>query len=440
MPETAARTGRAGLRVLVTGAYGLIGGYVTARLLAAGWTVTGVGRDVAAARRRFPAVRWEALDLRSATETDWRALLEGVDAVVNCAGALQDSPRDDVEAVHVRAVAGLVRACHAAGVRRFVQVSASGAERGLGAFMETKRRADADLKASSLDWVVLRPALVIAPAAYGGSALLRGLAAFPWVIPCVAPDAPLGVVAASDVAEAARLALTAEPSRFEIDLVASRPTRLRDILQGLREWLGLRPAPVLALPKGIGAIASAAADALAWLGWRSPMRSTALAQVAAGVGGRPGEAGARLGLTLKEWPEILAASPSGVQERWFARLYFAKPAVIATLAAFWAISGLIGFARAPAAACLLTAGGLPGAMAEIFVFGGSAVDLLLAALVCVRRAAPTALRGMIILTLGYLVGASLWTPWLWADPLGPLVKSVPAAMLALAGLAMMDER
>jgi hypothetical protein len=68
------------------------------------------------------------------------------------------------------------------------------------------------------------------------------------------------------------------------------------------------------------------------------------------------------------------------------------------------------------------------------------VDLLLAGLVVVRRAAPIALRGMITVTLGYLAAATIWLPALWSDPLGPLVKSVPAALLALAALAMMDER
>jgi hypothetical protein len=74
------------------------------------------------------------------------------------------------------------------------------------------------------------------------------------------------------------------------------------------------------------------------------------------------------------------------------------------------------------------------------VIGGSLVDLLLASLVCFRRSAPTALRGMIVVTLAYLAAASVWAPTLWSDPLGPLVKSVPAAFLALAALAMMDER
>ena len=40
----------------------------------------------------------------------------------------------------------------------------------------------------------------------------------------------------------------------------------------------------------------------------------------------------------------------------------------------------------------------------------------------------------------YLLGATLWRPDLWIDPLGPLIKVVPAMMLALVMLAIIDER
>jgi nucleoside-diphosphate-sugar epimerase len=48
------------MRVLVTGAYGLIGSACTARLARDGHAIVGVGREVAAARRSFPDVHWIA--------------------------------------------------------------------------------------------------------------------------------------------------------------------------------------------------------------------------------------------------------------------------------------------------------------------------------------------------------------------------------------------
>ena len=40
----------------------------------------------------------------------------------------------------------------------------------------------------------------------------------------------------------------------------------------------------------------------------------------------------------------------------------------------------------------------------------------------------------------YLAGATLWRPDLWADPLGVLVKTIPAALLAWITLALLDDR
>jgi hypothetical protein len=60
--------------------------------------------------------------------------------------------------------------------------------------------------------------------------------------------------------------------------------------------------------------------------------------------------------------------------------------------------------------------------------------------VVIRRSASVALQGMVALTLAYLAGATIWRPDLWSDPLGPLLKSAVAAVLALAVLGMMSER
>src|SRR5262249_2510614 len=112
------------MRVLVTGAYGLIGTAVRARLNAAGHALTGAGRSVAAARRRFPYAAWVVADFnRLTTEEAWLPLLAGMDAVVNCAGALQSGGRDDLERVHASAPLALFAACRRPPVAPLIQSS-----------------------------------------------------------------------------------------------------------------------------------------------------------------------------------------------------------------------------------------------------------------------------------------------------------------------------
>ena len=430
------------MRIAVIGAYGLVGSSVSARLVAEGHAVVGVGRDIAAARRRFPALDWHRADLATASVADWTALLAGVEAVVNCAGALQDSPRDDLRAVHVGGVRRLAEACAAAGIRRFVHISAAGVEAGRAtAFNATKLETEALLAESPLEWIILRPGLVFASAAYGGTALLRGLAGFPGATPVVFGDSLIQVIGAEDLAVAVARCLAPEaPSRVSLDLVHVEALTLVDLVGRLRGWLGLPPAPTVRLPPVLARLAAAASDALAFLGWRSPMRTASLEQLRMGVRGRSEDA-ARLGLTPRSLDALLAAAPSGVQERWFARAYFAKPAILACLFGFWLVSGLVGLTVGfEEAVAVLTAAGMAPGPAAAAVIGGSLVDIALALLLAWRPTAAHALQGMLLVTAGYLIGATLVRPDLWLDPLGPLVKSIPAAFLALAALATLDER
>lgn len=428
------------MRVLVVGASGLIGAHVVARLLAEGVQVTGVARDVTSAERRVPDVAWRSLDMASAEVEAWLTALDGVDAVVNCAGALQDNPGDDLAGVHVRGLARLTEACEVAGVRRFIQISASTIDRGSDVFSTTKQAGDAALERTGLDWLILRPGLVLAPAVHGGSALLRGLAGFPGLVPAVHADAVIRLVSVEDLAEAVvRSLAVGAPSRATLDLVSAEAVTLGALLIRLRAWLGFAPASLLVAPPALARFTAHVADAAAWLGWRSPMRSTALGQLAGGVDGRPGDA-AVLGLDLQSLDRILAARPSSVQDRLHARGYFLQPLVLGGLSLFWLVSGLIGLASRAQAAAVLTVAGVSPDLARGFVLAGVAADLALAALVLVRRTSRLALAGMIVVTLAYLAGATLWRPDLWLDPLGPLVKSLPAALLALCALALRDER
>ena len=72
------------MRVLVTGATGLIGSAVCDALLARGDEVVGLSRDPAQARKTNPTVTWHAWD--PANERPPEAAFEGVDAVVNLIG------------------------------------------------------------------------------------------------------------------------------------------------------------------------------------------------------------------------------------------------------------------------------------------------------------------------------------------------------------------
>lgn len=435
------------MRVLVIGGYGFIGEAVCRALHAAGHVVNGLGRDTGRAARRMPFAEWRRADLRDlGAAAAWTPLLDGIDAVVNAAGVLQDGGGDDVKAVQFGAMQALYRA---AASRTIVQISANTAGPGGETdFLATKRAADAALKASGLPFVILRPALVVGRNAHGGTALVRALAAFPGATPLAFPAAKVATVSLDDVADAVVAALDGRiPPGSDIALAHRRTTTLAGLVAAHRAWLGLPVAPVRRAPGGLTRMASAAADFAGLLGWRSPMRSTAFAVLAGGVNaaeskheGGESVSEAILPFPLKSLEETLAAFPAGAQDLWFARLYLLKPVLIVALALFWIVSGLVALTRFDQSTAYLEAAGLSPGLSGPVALATSLADVGLGLAVLWRPLAANALSGMIALSLAYLAAATVFSPGLWLDPLGPLVKVVPSILLASVARAILDER
>ena len=430
------------MRVLVTGASGLIGSAVLARLVRDGHHVIGAGRDLAKAPQSA-AAEWVAADFNKLTTAEaWRPLLAGVDAVVNCVGVLQGGLRDDAHRVHVTATNALFDACERARIRA-IHISAIGAEEdGPTEFSRGKAEAEHDLARRDFDWVILRPALVLSGAVYGGSAMLRAIAAFPGVTPVIAADARIQVVSVEDVAETVAFCLQpGAQARVMWDVAHPDIHPLSGIVTAIRRWLGYPPRPLLRVPRVLGRVVGLGADALGLLGWRSPARTTALKQLEAGVVGDPAPWSAATGIAPMSLDAILSARPANVQDRWFARLYLLKPVVIGGLAFFWFITGAIalGPARAWATASMI-ATGTPPDIASLTVVLGAWFDVVMGLLLCVRRFARWTLIVMIVATFGYLAAGTILAPQLWLDPLGPLTKIIPMLLATALALAIIDER
>ena len=104
------------------------------------------------------------VDLESAEANTLAAAIAGCDAVVFAAGA---GPGPGAERKRTVDFAGSTKSQEAAaqaGIRRFVQISAWGVDAPVDdsdpvwkAYVEAKRDADAALRASTLDWTILRP-------------------------------------------------------------------------------------------------------------------------------------------------------------------------------------------------------------------------------------------------------------------------------------------
>lgn len=428
-------------RILVIGATGLIGSRIAAQLAASGHEVVGVAREIDAAARRMPGVEWRRVDLAAARSEDWAGLLLEVDAAVNCAGALQSGPADDLDGTHTRGLQMLIAACLASGVRRLIHFSAIGVERATPTeFSRTKLAGDAALTASDLDWIVLRPSVVLGAPAYGASALIRGLAALP-VVPTMPGTAPIQPVTLDDVAATAvHFVDPKTPSRVVVELVGPDAMSFAEVVRCYRRWLGLRPAIELALPAWLASVLYRLGDLAAWLGWRPPVRSTAQHEIARGAVGDPSDWQRLTGIEPKPLADMLAERPASVQESWFARLYLLKPVILASLALFWIGSGLASLGPGYTAGLALIGDGMGRSAASLAVIAGGIADLLIGIGIAIRRTSRASLAAGIVVSLLYAMSGTILTPWLWLDPLAPLLKIAPIVALLLVALATLEDR
>ena len=432
------------MRVLLIGAYGFIGSEIARVAHRRGMTVVGLGRDIRLGARLLPDVKWVRGDLRDMAQPEtWFPLLENIDTIVNASGLLQDGEGGSIAAVQFEAIRALIVAAERAGVGRFIQISAAGADSDPSSeFMASKADADKFLTQSTLDHVILRPGLVIGRNSYGGTRLVRMAAAVP-----VELDFGVGgsiqCVAMDDVVEAVLIgiALPKEVSAT-VDLVEGEARTLPEIIAMHRRWLGLGKAQVrMSIPSWALSGASWMADALGRLGWRSPLRHNAVRALRQGVVGDTMATERYLSRRPYSLEEILAANPTGIQDRVFARIDMLLPLMLASLVIMWAASGLATLLRLDDAVDIVIQGGVERSLALLIAIVGAIADLVLAGALLWRRTARTSLLLMVFLTLFiYLAGGTILLPHLWADPLAPFAKAIPAAMLALVAWAALEKR
>jgi len=419
------------MRVLVTGANGFIGRYLVAGLIAAGHTVIPAVRNPRETDRLLPSPSSIQCDFnRDLTPNAWIPRLANVDAVINCAGVLQGSSKQSIAAIHAEAPKALFRACEVADVQRVIQISAIsvGAET---QYAKTKLAADDFLASTSLDWVILRPSLVYAEGAYGGTALLRALAAVPFAIPLVgAGDQVFQPIHVADLVATVVKILDGPINRIIIEPVGPDRLTMRDLLMDLRRWLGFPKVPGLPIPTWIVRVAAACGDFFG-----GTINRTALRQLEFGNAAPVERFVAATGIHPRPWREALLAMPAQVQDRWHARLYLLRPILRLAISLTWIVSGVSGIANRAALQVTLGAFGFTLSAAAIWLT--CLLDLGVGLAVFARWRLQLMAIAQLSIVLAYTAALTVAEPSLWLAPLGPLVKNV-TFMVAVLALAVLE--
>lgn len=142
------------MRILVIGGSGFIGEEIVLRLLRAGHQVRVMGRG-----RRRPGVESVLGDVGDPAALQAACL--GCDAVYYLAGIIAEVGSQTYERVHHVGVLNGLAAARAAGVRRWIQMSALGTRPHARArYHQTKWAAEEAVRQSGFDWTIFRPSMV----------------------------------------------------------------------------------------------------------------------------------------------------------------------------------------------------------------------------------------------------------------------------------------
>jgi uncharacterized protein YbjT (DUF2867 family) len=421
------------MRIVLVGATGFIGARLRAALHARGHRLLLISRRRPASLH--DGERWQRIDLAlPADPAALDAAVQDAEAVVNAAGVVRERAGQRFAQVHDAGPRALFDACHRAGVRRVVQVSALGADADARtAFHQSKRSADAHLLSLPLAGVVAQPSLV-----FGGegesSRLFLSIATWP-ILPLPAGGAQqVQPIHVDDLVDALIVLVGDRTPMGRVALVGPKPLSLRDYLQALRRGLGLAPARVIALPRRLD-------DWLARLGDRFealPLDSERWSMLQRGNAAPASETARLLGRPPRPAEDFVpAASAAGT--RTLAQLAWALPLLRVAVALVWLVTGVLSLGIFPVAEshALLARAGVPEGLRPLALYAAAGLDLAFGALSLAPRRPAWLWPAQAALILAYTLVISVRLPEFWLHPYGPILKNLPM-LAALLLLALLD--
>jgi hypothetical protein len=231
------------------------------------------------------------------------------------------------------------------------------------------------------------------------------------------------------------------PSRVILDIVGPRSWTFVDLVRLFRRWLRWPDPITFPVPPFLAALLFRLGDAVGWLGWRPPLRSTAQREILYGATG-DATAWRKLTGTVPTDIEIaLSREPASVQERWFAPMYLLKPLVFGVFGLFWVATGLISLGPGwEIGIGLMREGGVGDTMGALAVIGGASADILIGLAIMYRPTSRYGLWAALAISLTYAIIGTILVPRLWRDPLGPMLKIWPIIVLNLVAFAIREDR
>lgn len=241
------------MQIVLLGATGFVGHHLLPELASAGHRCLVLSRYKPACRE-LALIR--GVEIRQVDVHDSEVLgaqLEGADAVINMVGILNESGRKGkgFHRVHVELTEKLIKACHASGLRRLLQLSALNAGKGDSHYLVSKGKAEELIRqAKDLDSTIIQPSVIFGEddAFFNRFA---GLLKLVPVLPLACPQARLQPVWVGDMVRAMSCVLD-DPETVGKTLVMVGPKAytLKELVEWTASTAGLK-RHILGLPDAV---------------------------------------------------------------------------------------------------------------------------------------------------------------------------------------------
>ena len=268
------------MKLLVTGATGMVGGATCAALHRRGWPVLAAVRQVSAAV--LPSLPYEVVQMGSMDDqTCWASVLPGIGVVVHLAArvhVMHDTVPDPLaafRAVNVEGTLNLARQAAASGVKRFVFISSvkvngecthpeqafseADAPNPRDAYGQSKHEAEQSLRQladkTGMEVVIIRPSLVYGPGVKANFAALMRAVQRGWPLPLGAVHNQRSLVALDNLVDFIVTCITHPKAANQTFLVSDgQDLSTTELVRGMALAAGvparLLPVPVWALQAG----------------------------------------------------------------------------------------------------------------------------------------------------------------------------------------------
>jgi uncharacterized protein YbjT (DUF2867 family) len=266
--------------VAITGATGFVGRHLASLFLRRGHRVRALVRDLP----RAGFLKTQGAELVAGSLADGAALallLDGADAVVHLVGIIVEWGSATFTTVHVDGTGRMLNAARAAGVRRFIHMSALGARADARAtsYHRTKWQAEELVRGSGLPAAILQPSLISGPESVPIRMLGR-LHRWSPVIPIFGdgrfPTQPVWI---EDVALAFALALERADVVGTFELGGPAVLTYEEFVRAIGRAAG-HPRPLVHIPLALVRCAARASDPL---GPAAPITSVQLRMLVEGT-------------------------------------------------------------------------------------------------------------------------------------------------------------